>query len=353
MSFIPELRNWFFRTNAPLNSEGKRINLQNGSRPDQDLFERLSASVPFKREQEDRAKLNTGGAIEEEVGIVAITTDAKAKDNTSGLETDRTLVVHAGQLPTVDATESDTIEDFNDVALDVTVDGTVDTRNNFLVRLSNAFKTWLGTLRTDLNTAQDDINDLREDVDDLRTLTGTSDGDTDLGTFTGSIISDNTTISNALQELETAIEGIPTFQLGEWNRINPIAPQFISNSSLLLYADSGRTAPIDGSGTVTITGGNIIYYIDGDRLHLKVSANISYNVTLSSGNAHVFAKLILPENKEARVNYQTNSLSSYNDNLRIAFIDTDRTILVIPIIVLNSTDSASGQINFETTIAID
>ena len=38
------------------------------------------------------------------------------------------------------------------------------------------------------------------------TLLGTSQGDTDLGTFSGATISDNTTVKNALQELETAHE---------------------------------------------------------------------------------------------------------------------------------------------------
>ena len=44
------------------------------------------------------------------------------------------------------------------------------------------------------------------DVTDLRTLSGTSDEDEDLGTFTGSTISDNVTIKAALQALETAVE---------------------------------------------------------------------------------------------------------------------------------------------------
>lgn len=40
----------------------------------------------------------------------------------------------------------------------------------------------------------------------LRTLTGTSEGDEDLGTFTGTTITDDQTIKGALQELETAVE---------------------------------------------------------------------------------------------------------------------------------------------------
>ena len=42
---------------------------------------------------------------------------------------------------------------------------------------------------------------------DLQTLTGIADGNSDLGTFTGSTIADSTTIKAALQALETAVEG--------------------------------------------------------------------------------------------------------------------------------------------------
>lgn len=44
------------------------------------------------------------------------------------------------------------------------------------------------------------------EADDIRTLTGTSTGETDLGTFTGSTIADNGTIKQALQDLEDEVE---------------------------------------------------------------------------------------------------------------------------------------------------
>lgn len=44
------------------------------------------------------------------------------------------------------------------------------------------------------------------DVADLRTLSGTADGDTTLGTFTGTTIPDSSTIKAALQSLETSVE---------------------------------------------------------------------------------------------------------------------------------------------------
>ena len=43
-------------------------------------------------------------------------------------------------------------------------------------------------------------------TDELVTLSGVAEGSTDLGTFTGSTITDNRTNKQALQECETAIE---------------------------------------------------------------------------------------------------------------------------------------------------
>lgn len=51
-------------------------------------------------------------------------------------------------------------------------------------------------------------------LSEVITLTGLPGGSTTLGTFTGSIISNNTTIVNALQELETYIENIGTGSAG-------------------------------------------------------------------------------------------------------------------------------------------
>lgn len=55
-----------------------------------------------------------------------------------------------------------------------------------------------------LETAHEEVD---QNVDDLITLSGMPENSTDLGTFTGSIISDNQTVKGALQELETYNEG--------------------------------------------------------------------------------------------------------------------------------------------------
>ena len=47
-----------------------------------------------------------------------------------------------------------------------------------------------------------DVSDLGTDVDDVVTLTGLAANSTDLGTFTGTTITDNTVLTTALQDLE-------------------------------------------------------------------------------------------------------------------------------------------------------
>jgi len=51
------------------------------------------------------------------------------------------------------------------------------------------------------------VTEVDSNVDDLITLTGIAENTTGLGTFTGSTISDGSTIKSALQDLETAAEG--------------------------------------------------------------------------------------------------------------------------------------------------
>lgn len=58
----------------------------------------------------------------------------------------------------------------------------------------------------DIATNTSNISANTSDISDIRTTQGTSDGDTNLGTFTGTTISDNTSVKGALQQLETEVE---------------------------------------------------------------------------------------------------------------------------------------------------
>jgi len=72
--------------------------------------------------------------------------------------------------------------------------------SNSIGNSSDFFKERIDNLQTVIESNQSEATT-------LRTLSGTSAGDTNHGTFTGSTISDNPDTTQALQELETAVEG--------------------------------------------------------------------------------------------------------------------------------------------------
>ena len=89
------------------------------------------------------------------------------------------------------------------------------------------------------------------DVTDLRTLSGTSDEDEDLGTFTGATIADSSTIKAALQALETAVEAAGIVDAGDnVNRlVGSTSADTVPSGYYFLVADSttGAIKAIDKS----------------------------------------------------------------------------------------------------------
>ena len=74
---------------------------------------------------------------------------------------------------------------------------------------SSTLKAALQALETalELKAASSVVTEIDGNVDDLISLSGVAENATGLGTFTGSTISDASTIKDALQDLETAVEG--------------------------------------------------------------------------------------------------------------------------------------------------
>ena len=74
---------------------------------------------------------------------------------------------------------------------------------------SSTVKAAIQALETalELKAASSVVTEIDTNVDDLITLSGVAEQATGLGTFTGSTISDASTIKDALQDLETAVEG--------------------------------------------------------------------------------------------------------------------------------------------------
>jgi hypothetical protein len=101
---MKQLIEWFFRSDAPINSRGQKVNLENDGEPDESFWRTMFASILNFKETSHRAKQKTGPETNEElVGHVQIHTDTQAKAYESGLDEtptkETTRVVHAAQLP--------------------------------------------------------------------------------------------------------------------------------------------------------------------------------------------------------------------------------------------------------------
>ena len=117
-------------------------------------------------------------------------------------------------------------------------------------------------LQTQIDSNDTDITELQTNQNDLVTLTGVAENDTDLGTFSGSTISDNVDVKTALQEVETALDALPT---GESSLALNTSTNILTHTSnagtdtdidLTMYIDDTNLArlvsgTIDGAGIVT------------------------------------------------------------------------------------------------------
>ena len=84
------------------------------------------------------------------------------------------------------------------------------------------------------------LTSLTTAVGDLNTLSGVAQNDEDLGTFTGSTIADSVTIKTALQTLETTVEDI--------SAVDTDVVDAGDNVNRLVGVTSADSVPVDGSG---------------------------------------------------------------------------------------------------------
>lgn len=117
-----------------------------------------------------------------------------------------------------------------------------------------------------------DVTALQTRVDNHDTLLGYPANTTNLGTFTGSIITDNTSLAGALQELETAIEGAASGDVLEW------MPNFTDDGEVRIYASEAMTITQQGtSGTGSVS------YEKSTSAAPSAFSSTSSPITLESG----------------------------------------------------------------------
>jgi hypothetical protein len=189
---------------------------RNGDRPNRNTFFDLVDSIVFRSETADRAKEDDGTlALTEMNGHVVASTDVQAKANQGKLP-DRTLAVQPSQLPDVDSTDQLTITGTNefsaDEPLEIEVDASVTTRNRFLVKFGDTFKTWLQTFVTWTETQ---VANLSTALTDLTTRvtnaeTNISNNSTNIATNTSDIATNLASINTLTTNLATTNNNVGT-----------------------------------------------------------------------------------------------------------------------------------------------
>lgn len=120
----------------------------------------------------------------------------------------------------------------------------------------------LNELQGDIDALDTRLDAIEPDVADLITLSGVAANSTTLGTFTGAIIPDNSTIKAAIQALETEIEAIPSpfYYAGTWSAA--------TNTPTLSNLDTGVQGAVyyvTAAGSVDFGAGAISFEI-GDKV---------------------------------------------------------------------------------------
>ena len=104
---------------------------------------------------------------------------------------------------------SNLIQYANDAAYEAAEAGAPTTGNLYYNTTDNTIRYYDGTQWRQVARNVDVVANA-SDIADIRTTTGTADGDTNMGTYTGSTISDNQSTKQNIQELETAVESNDT-----------------------------------------------------------------------------------------------------------------------------------------------
>jgi hypothetical protein len=158
-------------------------------------------------------------------------------------------------------------------------------------------------------------------LNDLITLTGVSINSNNLGTFLGTIIADNSTIKEALQSLEVAIENIPTSGGGIYSGSGAIASNVIATITDVFNLNylNGQTALFSIS---TNTGnGNEIFItsptpgmsprdfsigVNANNAYMQYTGKLTFNISLIEA---VFTDTLVEEGIKYAANYHSGYVS--------------------------------------------
>lgn len=289
--------------------------------PSEARYRALFNSLPFLAEPESRAKTDASTAIKNIVGLVAIGTDTQVKAGTSGIGTDKTLVPHTGQLPVV-ASETRNYGTglFNGETIEITVDATVTTRNQFNARLTQAFVQWVSDQISNASTgetntasniggevelfAQKVSSDLqfrtiRSLVNYLTVTQNNSNNTVDISFNASQFITDNNLTPTPLNTVSSTVDVDPTttlnFNADQFNitdagsgvanvtldnRVINIPTWQIYDRNLLEFiVISGDTGTAISPIGLTTAGNVVNYYITGNVIHFSFKLDFQLRST--------------------------------------------------------------------------
>lgn len=195
---------------------------------------------------------------------------------------------------------------------DDALDGLADTLNDVNdavgISLGDAdMGSYTGSTITDDQSVKENIQELETaleeidaNADDLVTLSGVAENATDLGTFTGDLISDSSTVKAALQEVETGIESIQqsvsgTISSAEILALNATPKELIPapGAGYAIVVDEIQMMLDYGSATYVRDGANeefLVEYAGGTDIWAPVEATDDFLVSIATAR-----RLVKPE----------------------------------------------------------
>ena len=185
-----------------------------------------------------------------------------------------------------DATGTNTItNDATDVSYDNSSSGMSATDAQAAI---DEVEARLDTAETNITTAQGSADANTTDIADIRTTQGTSDGDTDMGTFTGSTLSDNSDVKTLLQELEDAVEAVGGALVfaGTWNADTntPTLSDGTGTQGNFYIVDTAGTTSLDGISDWSVNDWAIF---DGTVWRKIDNSELVTSVNGQTGNATI------------------------------------------------------------------
>ena len=123
--------------------------------------------------------------------------------------------------------------------------------------------------------------ELQTQIDGLQTTSGVANGATDLGTFSGSTISDNTTTKAALQELETAVEsssGSYTVTDNTPQTLN--LSRSLSMNDLSVFGETVINREVNVDGAANTSNNNSTVYTNSTTLKTNAYTNRFFTNTI-------------------------------------------------------------------------